>query len=125
MRFATQAVTAAAAVGVAVAASSAFTASNTVEVSAVGQAATASSGYTVSAVDYTLGTADALAAVAFNVAPTTGTDAARTVRARLRAGDTYATCINGGSGTVWTCDLTGVAGLTAANAVTLDVVAAG
>lgn len=127
MRFATQAVTAAAAVGVAVAASSAFTASNTVPVSNVGQGASVSSGYAVTAVDYTLASAsDVVTAVDFTLSPTDGTaDAARSARARLRSGDPYVDCTVV-SGAVWTCPFpTYTVPLTAAAAISLDVVAAG
>ena len=129
MRFATQAVTAAAAVGVAVAASSAFTAGNTATpVVSVGQASTVTSGYTVGGVDYTLssgasGAAVSITAVAFTLAPDGGGEAPTEARVRLVSTLGYSTCTVGAlaSGS-YPVSCTGLSVLASA-ADTLDIVA--
>ena len=139
MRFANQALAAAAVVGVAAASSSAFTAGNTGTPDvAVGQAQTITSGYGISFLDYTItyGASADITTVVFRLTPTdTGATAPTEARVRLVAaasGGTYFPCtvqstatLNGGlalanNGKDVTCAVTGV---TAATAGVLDIVA--
>lgn len=100
MRFATQALSAVAVVGVVAGGSTAFTDSNTngsggnFVNTALGQGSTVTSGYTVSSVVYNLGTAsndaDRVKSVVFTL---TGTVAPATVKVRLATTDTYNTGI--------------------------------
>lgn len=133
MRTVTQAVVAAAVVGVVAGGSSAFTAQNTVAATAVGQGATATTGFAVSGVTYTLDTAaasgDRVLSVAFTLTHAAGVHPTL-VKARAVAGTAYVTCTpTNGAATVTTAVCTlGTAGPagsgpTAAQVDTLDVVA--
>lgn len=135
MRFATQALAAAAVVGVAAASSSAFTAGNDgTPVVAVGQAATATSGYTVSNVDYTMnsgaaGTAVTITSVLFRLTPTDAAAEAPT-EAKIRlvaSGDYISACVvaaaSGGSPAANAKDVTCTTSVAASAATALDIVA--
>jgi phage-related tail protein len=130
MKITRQALAAAAAIGLAAAGGSAFTAGNSVPTSTrVGQAAQVTSGYAVSNVTYTLdanlgdGTGDDVVEVSMTVAPDNGgTVNAKQVRVRVVSGSTYYTCTNAtpATSTAWTCALPN---LPASTLNTLDVVA--
>lgn len=130
MRFATQALAAAAVVGVAAASSSAFTAGNTGTPDvAVGQASTVTSGYAISNTDYTItyGTTADITNVVFRLTPTDSSAVAPTeARVRLISGGTYFTCTLGAAagGATNAKDATcAITGVTATTASVLDIVA--
>lgn len=102
MKLSKQVLAAAAAVGIAAAGGSAFTASNTTPATAVGQGASTTSGYAVTNVLYTLNpstadaTGDTITAVAFDTAPSTGTVKATQARVRLTATGEWTACVAAG-----------------------------
>lgn len=95
MRFATQALVAATAVGVVAGGSSAFTAGigGMQAKNSIGQAATVTSGYAISAVAYAFGTtsadADKITSVTFTLTPDDAAAPPKTTRIRLLTGSTY------------------------------------
>ena len=117
-----------AALAVAVAGGTAFTAGNTgTPDTSVGQASTVTTGFTVANVEYTLDAlsiGDHLASVSFTLEAEAGANVANKARVRLVAGADYYECVTGtpvGQVVGFTCDLTTVA--VTANAVdTLDIV---
>lgn len=111
-----------AAVGIAataIAAGSAFTASNTVPDASLGQGANTISGYTVSSVSYALNATDPsnIDSVSFTISPA----AAGTVKVQLVSGGSWYSCTNT-SGSVSCATTSPQAVVSAANS--LDVVAA-
>jgi hypothetical protein len=98
-----------------------FAAANTVPESGAGDGSGTISGYTISNISYALNAATPsnIDSVSFDVTPTAGAGAASTVYVQLN-GATWDSCANTG-GNTWSCNLTGVTALAAAN---LRVVAA-
>lgn len=134
MRITRQALAAAAAVGVAAAGGSAFTASNTLPTEAAGQGSTGTAGYTVSAVKYELDSTasrgDYLITTKFSIAPTSGGGNALQVKVRLVTGGDYYSCTRpdaAGAPQAWSCIIAsgavGSGGLQVSTVNTLDVVA--
>jgi hypothetical protein len=133
MKLSKQVLAAAAAVGIAAAGGSAFTASNTTPDTAVGQGASTTSGYAVTNVVYTLNpstadtTGDTITAVSFDTAPTTGLVKASQARVRLTTAGAWTDCV---AGTVvaapaqpFTCTFT--TAVEASAATTVDAVVLG
>jgi hypothetical protein len=119
MRITRQALAATAAVAVAAAGGSAYTAANTGTPSTTaGQGAADASGYAVSAYQYVLAalanpTGDEIASVNFTLTPTTGTVAATEARVRLVKLGTYYDCTVGTTNattgaSTWTCATAGL-----------------
>jgi hypothetical protein len=91
-----------------------FAAANVVPESGAGDGSKAISGYTVTNVRYTLDTTTPanIKTVQFEIAPTAGAAAPTTVQASLVTGGTFFACTKG-SGTTWSCAVTGVTALAA------------
>jgi hypothetical protein len=100
-----------------------FAAQNTVPVSAAGDGTNTISGYAITAVAYTLNATNPqnLESVRFTVTPPVGALAPTTVKAQLTTSGAWFTCSNGGTGTTYTCAVTGVTTLAATD---LRIVAA-
>ena len=108
----------------------AFAAANIVPDSAAGYKASAVPGYTISNIVYDLNTANPtkLDKIIFNIAPTTGTAAAVTVKISVTAVQDFTTteCVVTLAGTLVTCTFGTVAvpaAFDVANVVQLDIVA--
>ena len=100
-----------------------FAAQNTVPVSAAGDGTNTISGYAITAVGYTLNSTNPqnIDTVKFTITAPAGALAPTTVKAQLTASGAWFNCTNGGTGTIYTCAVTGVTVLAATD---LRVVAA-
>jgi hypothetical protein len=130
MRISRSALTAAAAIGIAAAGGSAFTAANTgTPLTSAGQAATVTTGFAVSNVDYTLApvaaaTGDQLASVEFTLTASGSNNISQEARVQLVSTGAYYTCTVVAGATApavnWTC---ATSGLLVSTIDTLDIVA--
>lgn len=101
-----------------------FAAANTLPETGAGDGQNTISGYTVTNVTYVLNstTPSTIDSVSFDIAPTAGASAPTTVKVKLVSGSsTWFGCTKG-TGTTWSCTLTG--GISASAANELRVVAA-
>ena len=100
-----------------------YAAQNTVPVSAAGDGTNTISGYSITAVGYTLNSTNPqnIDTVKFTVTAPAGALAPTTVKAQLTTSGAWFNCTNGGTGTTYTCALTGV---TTQGATDLRIVAA-